>query len=135
MAFDVIVISVSRTSRLSSWPRLQSLILVVVYDSVESITRTTAHLKDFHHPTLKEVVVQLRGRPDAVFRPENTHPYTELEQALLRFSKPRLVWIIESLRAGRRSFWAQELAKFFDMLHRHGALTVTACDTDVFGTS
>ena len=94
---------------------------------VEDIADTTAFLKHLRHPSLKDIEIELHGRCD-FFRSANAGLHTELEQVLLRFSRPQITWVIERLRAGRRAFWIQELGKFFPVLYGRGALKVASSE-------
>lgn len=50
--------------------------------------------------------------------------YENLEQALLRFPRPRMTWYFEIYHADRKSFWTHELEKRFPTLFERGALAV-----------
>ena len=128
----IIVPIVQGISQLSGFPRLQSLVLRASLDSV-IIMCTTALLRDLHHPTLKDVVVELHSTERITTALSYADElYEGLEQILLGFSRSQILWVIGNLRAGRKSFWTQELGICFPALFQCNSLTVTPSETGEF---
>ncbi len=99
----------------------------------ETVTRTTVLLNDLQHLTLKDVVVELHSTERITTALSyNQGVYEGLEQILLRFSESRIVWVIGNLRAGRQSFWTQELGKRFPAIFQRSALTVMPSEKGEF---
>ncbi len=99
----------------------------------EAVTRTTVLLNNLQHPTLKDVVVELHSTERITTALSyDQGVYEGLEQTLLRFSESRIVWVIGNLRAGRPSFWTQELGKHFPAFFQRSALTVVPSEKGKF---
>ena len=116
-----------------NWCRLRSLTLTLWSSEDKEITSGITFLKEFHHLELEEVTVEVYERaivgqqhvPVAKNLAHKTELCSELEQALLRFSHPRLVWIMRGpFISLRNSFWAEHLRTCFPALFQRGALAV-----------
>lgn len=60
--------------------------------------------------------------------------YQKLEDTLLQFSKPQLVFQVDKLPARSNLFWTQELRKLFPLLFERGALKVSCGRTGDYST-
>ncbi|KAM5540189.1 hypothetical protein V8D89_006008 [Ganoderma adspersum] len=114
-------------SHVFDWPPLRSLVLKLVF-IIRDITGAIALLKDFPPSTLKDVMVELRRRSigdinDTLSAKDSSKQLQELEQALLRFARPRMACLVDHLHDGTTSFWTQELATRFPTLFQRGAFT------------
>ena len=119
-----------------TWPRLSSLVLQLPYD-YEVIANAAEFLENFNGPKLKEVMLELGPvrsimeitRDDLSAYSGEAEPqsgvHSRLERTLLRFSLPRITWIVDApLHSGRNAFWTGELGKHFPVLFRQGALVL-----------
>ena len=94
------------------------------------ITDATVFLKDFPPSTLKDVMVEFGGWHmwdinDTLSGEASSRLLEELEQTLLRFTRPRIVCRVNTLRDSTKSFWTQEIGKHFPVLLQRGGFTLT----------
>ena len=112
------------------WPRLQSLVLKVEVEGIDrDIAGAIAFLEELRPATLKDVLVQLQDESihsmkDRLSGHASSGRLEQLEKALLRFSQPRVVCLVDRLRRGRDSFWTEELKWCFPLLSQRGAFTL-----------
>ncbi len=124
-----------RSCGLFKWPKLRSLVLKPLAYTTEAITATSMFLKDLSPSTLQDVTVELphiistQFLNDALCDEASSGRQwlgEELNQTLLRFSRPRIVCPVSVLRNSQQSFWTQELRKHFSVLFQCGAFTITS---------
>ena len=111
-------------SQLPGLPKLRSLVLRTESYSGAGMGHVTPILRNLQQPTLKEVTVEVYRYQEVsgLFGDGIEGLYENLEQALLRFPRPRMTWYFEIHHADRKSFWTYELGKRFPTLFERGAL-------------
>ena len=89
--------------------------------TTEDVRDGVVLLKGFP-PSTKDVTVEVNAEYYATLATEGL--CEELERTLLRFPRPRIIFLVYILRP-TNSFWTQELRRRFPVLFQREAFTIT----------
>ncbi|KAM5538933.1 hypothetical protein V8D89_007428 [Ganoderma adspersum] len=110
----------SKLPHVFTWPRLWALTFKFYLEIIaRDIPRAILFLKDFSPSTLTDVTVEMHSsyvtailqHPNNSSGEDISRVFEELEQTLLRFSRPRIAWFLNDQNDFGISFWTEEIGK------------------------